>query len=562
MPNVSSFGAQTDNAVVQGTVTDRQMIIPEVPPQGLMSVGPRVTPNFIKEPWSKLRSYNFFDVVKDVSGSSYIAIKPVVPVGTELTSEEFWFKSADPNAQINELNEIVKTFNERITQNTSAIAEETARATKAEEAKAPTNHASEDTIYGVGNGANYGHLRLATDETVMTSGANDGIAATPSYVADYFNKTPVRNINDLGVKTENADNSNALQKALDDSAGKYILYVPNGTYIFKNPVFIPSETVLIGNGSLSKFKFTCEKAFTVRSDENNYKIAHNVTVKNIAIEGPYIIPDIAEAENMDIYSIDKQLACFYGMFTQCNFEQLFISKFQVGISLIQAVQNPDYNVKYNEVYGDIRSWRNICVNKCAIGIWNEQADTFFDTTICQHTSLCYYGGYTVSNFHGWGFQRGIIATDGRFTNIELESQYTKDEPHNNVEPMILINTKQSVTFNNVRLWNRPVKGSRDVYHPYIFGEPNKEANAIINGLSIGPDQNESSILKSAIITSTYMNAIVFGAVDPSITESNDNAKNLISGSNANTTLFVYTNFSVTNGINIKPAKQTTFATVS
>lgn len=33
MPNVSSFGAQTDNAVVSGTVTDRQMIIPDVPPQ-------------------------------------------------------------------------------------------------------------------------------------------------------------------------------------------------------------------------------------------------------------------------------------------------------------------------------------------------------------------------------------------------------------------------------------------------------------------------------------------------------------------------------------------------
>jgi hypothetical protein len=35
MPNVSSFGAQTDNSVVQGTVTDRAMVIPDVPPQDL-----------------------------------------------------------------------------------------------------------------------------------------------------------------------------------------------------------------------------------------------------------------------------------------------------------------------------------------------------------------------------------------------------------------------------------------------------------------------------------------------------------------------------------------------
>lgn len=199
MPNVSSFGAQTDNAVVQGTVTDRQMIIPEVPPQGLMSVGPRATPNFVKEPWSKLRSYNFFDVVKDVAGSSYVAIKPVIPTNTELTDEEFWFKWSDPDAQLNELQEIVKTYNERISQNASAITAEVARATAAEQAeeqrataaeatKAPTNHASEETVYGVGNAVNYGHLKLADDNTPMTSGANEGIAATPKMVGDAVNE--------------------------------------------------------------------------------------------------------------------------------------------------------------------------------------------------------------------------------------------------------------------------------------------------------------------------------------------------------------------------------------
>lgn len=181
MPNVSSFGAQTDNAVVSGTVTDRQMVIPDIPPQGLMSVGPRVTPNFIKEPWNKLNSYNFFDVVKDGAGASYIAIKPVVPTDTELTDEEFWFKWSDPDAQLNELEEVVKLYNGRISQNTSAITREVERATAAEATKAPNNHASEDTTYGIGNTVNYGHVKLAED-THSTSGANDGIAATPSMV--------------------------------------------------------------------------------------------------------------------------------------------------------------------------------------------------------------------------------------------------------------------------------------------------------------------------------------------------------------------------------------------
>ena len=123
MPNVSSFGAQTDNSVVQGTVTDRAMVIPDIPPQGLMSVGPRVTPHFVKPSlWSALTTYHFFDAVHDAAGASYVAIKPEVPAGTELTDEGYWFLWADPNSQFAELNELVKTFNGRITQNTEDIA--------------------------------------------------------------------------------------------------------------------------------------------------------------------------------------------------------------------------------------------------------------------------------------------------------------------------------------------------------------------------------------------------------------------------------------------------------
>lgn len=126
MPNVSSFGAQTDNSVVQGTVTDRAMVIPDIPPQGLMSVGPRVTPNFVKpREWNDQTTYHFFDAVKDGNGNAYVAIKPVVPAGTQLSDENYWFLWADPDTRINELNEIVKTYNQRITQNTNDIAQNT-----------------------------------------------------------------------------------------------------------------------------------------------------------------------------------------------------------------------------------------------------------------------------------------------------------------------------------------------------------------------------------------------------------------------------------------------------
>ena len=131
MPNVSSFGAQTDNSVVQGTVTDRTMVIPDVPPQGLMSVGPRVTPNFVKpREWNDLTTYHFFDAVKDGNGNAYVATKPVVPAGTQLSDENYWFLWADPDTRIDELNEIVKTYNQRITQNTQDIAQNKKDTTK------------------------------------------------------------------------------------------------------------------------------------------------------------------------------------------------------------------------------------------------------------------------------------------------------------------------------------------------------------------------------------------------------------------------------------------------
>ena len=126
MPNVSNFGTQTDNAVVQGTVTDRDMVIPDVPPQGLMSVGPRVTPNFVKpREWNDQTTYHFFDAVKDGNGNAYVATKPVVPAGTQLSDENYWFLWADPDTRIDELNEIVKTYNQRITQVESDIAQNT-----------------------------------------------------------------------------------------------------------------------------------------------------------------------------------------------------------------------------------------------------------------------------------------------------------------------------------------------------------------------------------------------------------------------------------------------------
>lgn len=247
MPNVSNFGAQTDNAVVQGTVTDRAMAIPDIPPQGLMSVGPRVTPHFVKPSlWSALTTYHFFDAVHDAAGASYVAIKPEVPAGTELTDEDYWFLWADPNSQFADLSELVKTYNGRITQNTADIA-----------TKAPKNHASEETTYGVGNEVNYGHVRLATDDTPLTSGANEGVAATPKMIGSRYTFVTPEQFGAIGDGV--SDDTVAVTQAI--ASGKTVF--GNGNYKCTAPINIVNSHQIIFLNTLSS---TAEYALSIGND--------------------------------------------------------------------------------------------------------------------------------------------------------------------------------------------------------------------------------------------------------------------------------------------------------
>lgn len=112
MPNTKNFAVETQGSKVSGTLTDKLPVNPDTPPMGLTAIGPRVTFHFITEDWNIDNEYEYYDVV-NVNDNSYIAIKNV-PSGTELTNTEYWFHWADPNAQFQELYNIVTTFDQRI----------------------------------------------------------------------------------------------------------------------------------------------------------------------------------------------------------------------------------------------------------------------------------------------------------------------------------------------------------------------------------------------------------------------------------------------------------------
>lgn len=146
-------------------------------------VGARYVPLFA-EPleWDRNTTYEPLTIVYN-NGNSYTS-RQYVPAGIEINNESYWALTGNYNAQIEQYRAEVKQYDARITANYTAIKEEVARATEAEAGKAPTSHASETAAYGVGNGTNYGHVRLAVANTPATSDATAGIAATPKVVND------------------------------------------------------------------------------------------------------------------------------------------------------------------------------------------------------------------------------------------------------------------------------------------------------------------------------------------------------------------------------------------
>lgn len=146
-------------------------------------VGARYVPLFA-EPleWDNTKTYEPLTIVYN-NGNSYTS-RQYVPVGIEITNTHYWALTGNYNAQIEQYREEVQRYDARITANDTAIKAEVARATAAEAAKAPTNHASDTTSFGVGNGTDYGHVRLAVASTPATSDATAGIAATPKVVND------------------------------------------------------------------------------------------------------------------------------------------------------------------------------------------------------------------------------------------------------------------------------------------------------------------------------------------------------------------------------------------
>ena len=121
MANVSNFSAVTPGAAVSGTLTDKEVVAPIAPPDGLRADGPRVTFHFAGT-WDAGNTYVYYDVVKDNSGASWICKYPQVPKGTPLEEGVYWTRWADPNIEIEDMYQTLQLYNARISKNATDIA--------------------------------------------------------------------------------------------------------------------------------------------------------------------------------------------------------------------------------------------------------------------------------------------------------------------------------------------------------------------------------------------------------------------------------------------------------
>lgn len=199
MPNTKTVSVENDFSTAKTTLSDKMPAVPLAGPQGMKAIGPRVTFNFISEPWSDDNTYDGYDVVQ-VAGVSYVAIKPV-PTGIQLDNGEYWFKWSEPNAQWQDLMDTVATFDARIEDANDKSADAMSAASVANLSK---------------KGFTKQHIFWLTDSWGTYPGTAGGSSQFEYQVSELLNATPhVSAVSNRGYIAQGADGKSFPQFLTD-----------------------------------------------------------------------------------------------------------------------------------------------------------------------------------------------------------------------------------------------------------------------------------------------------------------------------------------------------------
>lgn len=161
--------------------------------------------------------------------------------------------------------------------------------------KAPTNHASGATTYGVGNTSNYGHLKLS-DSTTSTSSTSSGIAATPRAVKTAYDK-----VVDVDNKADNiAEDMATMQKELKAKISDINTELTTDNLFYDLSKYVNSDNTLVTddsgvqylsysglfeNGAYLYHNFVVDNFRRKPKTETTLELTFNVASRHIAGDG-------------------------------------------------------------------------------------------------------------------------------------------------------------------------------------------------------------------------------------------------------------------------------------
>lgn len=161
--------------------------------------------------------------------------------------------------------------------------------------KAPTNHASGATTYGVGNASNYGHLKLS-DSTTSTSSTSSGIAATPRAVKTAYDK-----VVDVDNKADNiAEDMATMQKELKAKISDINTELTTDSLFYDLSKYVNSDNTLVTddsgvqylsysgsfeNGTYLYHNFVVDNFRRKPKTETTLELTFNVASRHIAVDG-------------------------------------------------------------------------------------------------------------------------------------------------------------------------------------------------------------------------------------------------------------------------------------
>lgn len=118
--------------------------------------------------------------------------------------------------------------------------------------KAPTNHASTATTYGVGNASNYGHVKLNDSYTTSGGAASAAVGASSKAVVDGYNALNGNKANQAVIATKQTNTTPVRKYEIGDQ------FIYNNTLYKADAVINTTDTISIGGNASAADNITTQ----------------------------------------------------------------------------------------------------------------------------------------------------------------------------------------------------------------------------------------------------------------------------------------------------------------